>query len=60
MAHSVDTDQSPRSAPSDLGLHCLLPSVCLSVRMLRENTVTISTDKIFTDNNQKSKVLQRM
>ena len=27
---SVDPDQTPRSVASDLGLHCLLKSVCLS------------------------------
>ena len=30
MANSVDPDQMPRSAASDLGLHCLLRPVCLS------------------------------
>ena len=28
VANSVDPDQTPRSAASDLGLHCLLISVC--------------------------------
>ena len=28
MASSVDSDQTPRSAASDLGLHCLLRHVC--------------------------------
>ena len=28
VANSVDPDQTPRSAASDLGLHCLLRSVC--------------------------------
>ena len=28
VANSVDPDQTPRSAVSDLGLHCLLRSVC--------------------------------
>ena len=28
MANSVDPDQTPRSAASDLGLHCLLRPIC--------------------------------
>ena len=28
VANSVDPDQTPRSAASDLGLHCLLRPVC--------------------------------
>ena len=28
MANSVDPEQTPRSAASDLGLHCLLRLVC--------------------------------
>ena len=28
MANSVDPDETPRSAASHLGLHCLLMSVC--------------------------------
>ena len=28
MANSVDSDQTPRSAASDLCLHCLLRPVC--------------------------------
>ena len=28
VANNVDTDQTPRSAASDLGLHCLLRPVC--------------------------------
>ena len=28
MVNSVDPDQTPRSAASDLGLHCLPRSVC--------------------------------
>ena len=30
MANSVDPDETPRSAASHLGLHCLLRSVCLN------------------------------
>ena len=29
FANSADPDQTPRSAASDLGLHCLLRPVCL-------------------------------
>ena len=28
MANSVDPDQAPRSAASDLDLHCLLGPIC--------------------------------
>ena len=28
MVNSVDPDQTPRSAASDLGLHCLLRLIC--------------------------------
>ena len=28
VAHSVDPDQTPHSAASDLGLHCLLRLIC--------------------------------
>ena len=28
LANSVDPDQTPHSAASDLGLHCLLRTVC--------------------------------
>ena len=28
MANSVDPDQTPRAAASDLGLHCLQRSIC--------------------------------
>ena len=31
MANSVDPDQTPLSAGSDLGLHCLLKTVCPSI-----------------------------
>ena len=37
MVDSVDTDQAPHSAASDLGLHCLLR--LLSVPIFRINTV---------------------
>ena len=30
MANSIDPDQLPHSVVSDLGLHCLLRTVCLS------------------------------
>ena len=30
MANNVDPDQTPRSAASDLGLHCLLSAIYLS------------------------------
>ena len=41
VVNSVDPDQTPRSAASDLGLYCLLRHVCPSVRILRVNTVRI-------------------
>ena len=28
MANSIDPDQTPRSAASDLGLHCLQKPIC--------------------------------
>ena len=31
MANSVDPDQMPQNAASDLGVHCLLRSVCPSI-----------------------------
>ena len=33
FANSVDTDQTPRSAASDLGLHCLLMSFFWDARL---------------------------
>ena len=30
VANRVDTDQTPHSAASDLGLHCLFAQACLS------------------------------
>ena len=32
-ANSIDPDQTPRSAASDLGLHCLLVSLLLDARL---------------------------
>ena len=32
MANSVDTDQTPHSAASDLGLHYLLRPICLNTK----------------------------
>ena len=40
MTNSVDPDQTPRSAASDLGLHCLLD---LSVGLLYELTILCVT-----------------
>ena len=34
MANSVDPDQTPRSAASDLGLHCLQRPICPSNQYL--------------------------
>ena len=31
VADNVDSDQTPRSAASDLGLHCLLMPVCPNI-----------------------------
>ena len=31
MANSVDSDETPRSAASHLGLYCLLRPVCLNI-----------------------------
>ena len=39
MINIVDSDQTPHSAAFDLGLHCLLRSVCLSVRICRLSTI---------------------
>ena len=33
VANSVDPDQTPRSAASDLGLHYLLRPVCPNIRI---------------------------
>ena len=33
VANSVNPDQTPRSAASDLGLHCLLRLVCPKIRV---------------------------
>ena len=45
MANSVDPDETPRSAASHLGLHCLLN---LFVRMLTVFTVTLKADLFLT------------
>ena len=42
MANSVDHDQLQHSAVSDLGLHCLLRPVCLSVTIFRVIMVLLS------------------
>ena len=44
MANSVNPDQTPRSAASDQGLHCLCRP---AVRILRKNTVLRSTNFTF-------------
>ena len=43
----VDPDQTPRSAASDLGLHCLAVSLLWDARL---NWVKIINDDIFKDN----------
>ena len=43
MANSVDPDQTPLNAASDLGLHCLLRCVCskLSVILVCRQTTKV-------------------
>ena len=49
VANSVDPDQTPRSAASDLGLHYLLRSVC----HIRPNLNSSNTEGSFTMANSK-------
>ena len=45
VANSVDRDQTPRSAASDLGLYCLLRPVCPNIRII-SNIIKSSPSEI--------------
>ena len=47
MANSEDPDQTPRSAASDLGLHCLLRCTCSNTLTKNGNNILTSPELTF-------------
>ena len=58
MANSVDPDQTPRSAASDLGLNCLLRSVCPNTLSKYGNFFSNRTPSVIINLPSKSAVRQ--
>ena len=53
VANSVDTDQTPLIAASDLGLHCLLMAVYLNTKGKIRNATFLHNSYMYTDNHIK-------
>ena len=49
MTNSADTDQTPHSVVSDLGLHCLHRPVCPNTYSKYGNLITASPSEIILD-----------